>query len=197
MRSTNTSFYIKLASIALVQVSLINTPVAAGVLQGRVEHSSEPPKAAYVEKLEVSAQDSFPIAYEGKWQCVTTVTDSAVTDVIPGTVTQCQVEFKKEKDGRILAHCEQAGWTEAQNTVISFSKTEAQMDRTAYFLADGAGGAWATRSRDSFTLTSANNIVSNSYIDQYYDGRYLGRYKTNSVLTKADAAPTTAMLFQQ
>lgn len=194
MRSTNASFYIKLASFALLQVSVLATAASANVLQGRIEHAGDTPKTAYVEKLEVSAQDSFPRSYEGTWQCVTTVIDSAVSDVIPGTVTQCQIEFKKENDGRILAHCAQPGWTEAQNNVISFNKTEAQMDRTAYFWADGAGGAWAARSRDTFTLTAANSIVSNSYVDQYIEGRYLGRYRTNSVLTKADAAPTTAML---
>ena len=176
--------------IALIQVSFTTAPAFATLLQGRVEHHLVP-LAAEVEK---TIQDSFPQSYEGNWHCITTVVDSAVSDVTPGTVTQCDMQFKRSVDGRILAHWSQPGWTESQSSIVSFNKNEAQMDRSAYYWADGAGGAWATRSRDSFTLTPENSIVANSSVDQYVDGNYLGRYKTNSVLTKLDGPATTAML---
>jgi len=195
MKLKTASLYMQAASglllmIALMQVSINTAPAFATLLQGRVEHHLQPLSA----EAEKTLQDSFPQSYEGNWHCVTTVTDSAVSDVTPGMVTQCDMQFKRAADGRILGHWAQPGWTESQSTIVSFNKSEAQMDRSAYYWADGAGGAWATRSRDSFTLTANNSITANSYVDQYIDGNYLGRYKTNSVLTKLDGPATTAML---
>ena len=52
--------------------------------------------------------------------------------VTPGTVTQCNVEFKRDTEGLVEGpvNWSQQGWTESQRSVVSFSPTEAQMDRT-------------------------------------------------------------------
>ena len=197
MNLQKASFYMQLSCMALLliaclQLSLSTAPALATLLEGRVEHQVGE-LSAQVQRV---TQNTFPRAYQGTWHCVTTVTDSAVSMVIPGTVTQCNVEFKRDTEGLVQANWSQPGWTESQRTVVAFSATEAQMDRTAYYWADGAGGAWATRSRDSFTLTAANSLVSNSNVDQYVDGQYAGRYRTSSVFTKTDGQ-STAMVPNQ
>jgi hypothetical protein len=189
----------QIAAVASMLITSANVAAEATLLQGHVEHATATATtSAYSTSVQTrdNSQESFPAAYEGSWHCVTTVTDSDVSQVAPGTVTECDIEFKRAQDGRILAHWSQPGWTEAQSSITAFSANEAQLDRTAYFWADGAGGAWAARSRDQFSLTASSLIVSNSYIDQYVDGQYLGRYRTNSVLHRAGST-TTAMLPQQ
>jgi hypothetical protein len=193
MRSQTTSFYMRLGSLALLQFSLLCLPASAGVLEGHVEQSDA---HAVATSLKAEISDSFPTTYVGTWHCVTTVTDSALQLVAPGTVTECDIEFKRNPQGKVAVHWTQPGWTEAQSSVSCFTTTEARLDRTAYYWADGAGGAWAARSQDNFTITSEKVMISNSSVDQYLDGLYLGRYRTSSVLTKADTPPTTAMLEQ-
>jgi hypothetical protein len=177
-----------------LQFSLLALPASAGVLQGHVEQSDP---HAVVTSIKAEIADSFPSSYEGTWHCVTTVIDSALQLVAPGTVTECDIEFKRNAQGKVAVHWTQPGWTESQSSVSRFSTTQARLDRTAYYWADGAGGAWAARSQDNFTLNSDRVMISSSSVDQYLDGLYLGRYRTSSVLTKADTQPTTAMLQQQ
>ncbi len=191
MRSRITSFYLRLGSLALLSLSLLPLPAFAGALQGHVEQSDP---QALATNLKAEITDTFPSSYVGTWHCVTTVTDSALQLVAPGTVTECDIVFKRNPQGKVDVRWTQPGWTEAQSSISCFSTTQARLDRTAYYWADGAGGAWAARSQDNFTLTSDKVMMSSSSVDQYLDGLYLGRYRTSSMLTKADTPQTTAML---
>jgi hypothetical protein len=194
MKALRISAQTLIATFALCQMTVCSAYAQqANLLVGHVEQAGAQPLQAEIS--EENLPQSFPESYQGYWHCVTTVTDSGVPDVTAGTVTQCDIEFKKGNDGRILAHWSQPGWTESQTSVISFNNAEARLDRTAYYWADGGRGSWAARSRDQFTLTARNSIVSRSYVDQYVDGQYVGRYRTNSVLTKEDPpTPTIGMI---
>jgi len=193
MRSFRTSINQLVATIALFQISVCSASAQANMLVGHVEQAGAQPLQA--EIVEQNLPETFPESYQGFWHCITTVTDSAVPDVAAGTVTQCDMEFKRGIDGRILAKWSQPGWTESQASVVSFSKTEARLDRTAYYWADGAHGSWAARSRDHFSMVANNSIVSKSYVDQYVDGQYAGRYRTDSILTREEPpAPTIGMI---
>lgn len=128
--------------------------------------------------------NSFPSTFLGRWHCETEVINSYVRDIAPGTKMVSVVKFLRRPDGRIAADWVQPGWTESQAYAITWSDREARVDRTCYYFADGMQGAWASRSRDHFIMQKADRMICKSYIDQYIDGRYLGRYRTVSVLTR-------------
>lgn len=128
--------------------------------------------------------NSFPSTFLGRWHCVTEVVDSYVRDVGVGTKMVSEVKFSRKPDGRVVADWLQPGWTESQAFAVSWSDQEARVDRTCYYFGDGMQGAWASRSRDHFIMQEPAKMLCKSYIDQYIDGRYLGRYRTVSVLTR-------------
>lgn len=136
--------------------------------------------------------NSFPISFAGRWQCVTKVIDSAVQTVGVGTELVSEVFFVELNDGRVVARWVQPGWTETQASALSWSSREAQTDRTSYYFGEGTNGAWASRSRDHFLQNGPDRLECKSYIDQYMNGRYLGRYRTISVLTRLGAVNTIA-----
>ncbi len=143
------------------------------------------------------ADDSFPVSFEGAWRCVTMVTESAVASVPAGMKIISEVGFSKSSDGRVVARWNQPGWTETQSSITPLSPAEATMDRTNYYTADGLNGGWAARSRDRLKQVTEDEIVSTSCVDQYIDGQYLGRYKTQSILYRLDATQNVALLNHQ
>jgi hypothetical protein len=66
------------------------------------------------------------------------------------------------------------------------------IDRTSYYFGD-RNNAWATHSRDSYSLLEGNKVLATSEVDQYIDGRYVGRYCTKSVLIKVSDATSIAL----
>ncbi|MGD9681507.1 MAG: hypothetical protein AB7W16_10010 [Candidatus Obscuribacterales bacterium] len=140
----------------------------------------------------VAPPDSFPAGFVGTWQCVTRVTSSAVETVSPGTTLASEVRFVADPGGKVKAVWVQPGWTEAQAAAVAWNDSEARVDRTCYYYGEGMNGSWASRSRDHFVRKSPDTIECDSYVDQYLDGRYLGRYRTISVLTKMSTVDTIA-----
>jgi len=136
--------------------------------------------------------NSFPVNFSGRWQCVTKVVDSAIESVAIGTELSSEVNFVEVQDGRVIAHWLQPGWTETQASAMAWSSREAQTDRTSYYFGEGMNGAWASRSRDHFMQVGTDRIECKSYVDQYMDGRYLGRYRTVSVMTRLGTVNTIA-----
>lgn len=134
----------------------------------------------------VSRTDSFPVDVQGSWQCVTVVVDSLVDTVPVGQKIVSRMDFVRVDDGRVVARFKQAGWTEAQESVTAVSSTQYQLDKTNYFYGDRAGGAWAARSRDRYQLLEKNRMIAESEVDQYINGRYVGRYRTRSTLVRFD-----------
>lgn len=135
----------------------------------------------------VPPPNSFPANYSGRWQCVTRVVDSAIDSVAIGTELKSEVCFVDVPDGRVIARWVQPGWTETQASAMSWSSREAQTDRTSYYFGEGMNGSWASRSRDHFMQVSIDRLECKSYVDQYMDGRYIGRYRTISVLSRVGA----------
>jgi len=128
--------------------------------------------------------NSFPLTYQGAWYCETTVIDSTLPAVAQGQVIGSEVVFYPAKDGTIHARWNQPGWVETQSQAVTFNGSEAKADRTTYYFGDNMQGSWAARARDQFAQTSADAITAKSYVDQYMDGQYLGRYRTVSVLKR-------------
>ncbi|MBI4532897.1 MAG: hypothetical protein HY711_03035 [Candidatus Melainabacteria bacterium] len=169
-------------------VFMVTSPCQATVLRGYVcQYGSAARQDSFLNSR------SFAPTYEGTWQCVSTVTDSAVASVKAGQNIICQVSFVRNAAGAIVAKWSQPGWTETQATAFSWSSTDAQLDRTNYYYIQGMSGAWAARSRDYFTQVSNNQMVAQSYVDQYIDGHYLGRYRTKSTLMRLPPAEDLAL----
>lgn len=171
-------------------VTAIFTAASAGtMLHGHLEEMAIKQPAMNEQKLRVSSlPNSFPYSFTGVWRCETTVVDSGVSSILPGQKSISEISFKHSPDGRTVASWAQPGWTEAEASQVSFSVEKARVDRTNYYWADGVKGAWAARSRDDFTRVSDNQMISKSYIDQYIDGQYIGRYRTTSVLYRISDA---------
>ncbi len=183
-----------LASMALM-------PAQANVLHGYLEHQAEPQTAPIATPnlapnpapsndsisgaIETLIPNSYPPGYQGQWRCTTTVVDSGVPAIPSGQVMLSDVTFARQADGRVTAAWTQPGWTESTSSVTTFSSSEARVDRTNYFVSKDLDQSWAARSRDQFTQTTRQSITAKSYIDQYVDGQFVGRYRTTSVLQKA------------
>lgn len=164
-------------------LSLGGQGARANFLHGHIEEVAAAP-ADIKPMEEIPATNTFPSTYEGRWYCVTTVTESSVTTVSVGQQTTCEIAFGKSRDGRIVGTWNQPGWTEAEASATAFNKSDARVDRTNYYWGEGNQGAWAARSRDAFKLLDQKSMIAKSEVDQYYDGQYLGRYRTQSTLFK-------------
>jgi len=193
-------------TLALTAISWLNIPASATILSGHLEEQhqvsqdSESQKtAAVMPSMQPTALDlspnTFPRAFQGGWVCQTTVTDSTAPAVTVGQTIDSEVTFYPTNDGRIQARWNQAGWVETQAVAYSFGKngSEAKSDRTTYYFGDNSQGSWAARARDQFAQTAPDTITAKSYVDQYIDGQYVGRYRTVSVLKRSSLDPTIAI----
>ena len=197
-------------SLALSAVYLFGAsscmPVAAMTLNGRLETnqvlsggkdagnggggSITAPLAPVAQNIAPSAAqldpNTFPRVYQGNWACQTTVVNSSAPAVQAGQVIASEVTFYPTANGLIKARWSQAGWVETQSVASSFGKNsdEAKSDRTTYYYGDNTQGSWAARARDQFALTAPDTIEAKSYVDQYIDGQYVGRYRTVSILKR-------------
>jgi len=182
---------------ATLLASMALSPAQANVLHGYLEHQAEaqlapsatptpaPSSDSISGAVETLIPNSYPAGYQGQWRCITTVVDSGVAAIPTGSVLLSDVTFARQADGRVTAAWVQPGWTESTSSVTAFSGTEARVDRTNYFVSKDLDQSWAARSRDQFTQTNRQSITAKSYIDQYVDGQFVGRYRTTSVLQKA------------
>lgn len=126
---------------------------------------------------------SFPSTYEGLWRCQSTVIDSQINIVPTGHKLTSVIRFVRNADGKLIAQWVQPGWNETNTAVQRFSESEAKLERTNIYSGDSASN-WATRSQDVFTQIDDATMVAQSEIDQYMDGLYIGRYRTESILSR-------------
>ncbi|HEY9784223.1 MAG TPA: hypothetical protein V6D17_02400, partial [Candidatus Obscuribacterales bacterium] len=168
-------------SLSLILNISLPAKAEATLLRGYLEEIAP---CATQAPTEAPLPESFPATYIGRWRCVTTVTDSQVSSIIPGQQTISEIKFRKRSDGKVVADWSQPGWAEAEATAISFDSQKARVDRTNYYYGEGLKGAWAARSRDDFTRVGTDKMTAQSYVDQYLNGQYLGRYRTTSVLQR-------------
>lgn len=128
-------------------------------------------------------QSSFPSTYEGLWRCQSTVIDSQINAVPTGHKLTSVIRFVHNADGKLIAQWVQPGWNETQAAVQKFSESEAKLDRTNIYSGDNSSN-WAARSQDVFTQIDDATMVAQSEVDQYMDGLYIGRYRTESILSR-------------
>jgi hypothetical protein len=190
--------------LALSTISIFHLPASAMTLSGHLEEQKQisqddqitGPAGAIASAPTASdlSPNTFPRSFAGSWVSETKVIDSTAPQVIAGQVIASDVIFYPTSDGRVQARWNQPGWVETQNVACSFGKNnnEAKSDRTTYFFGDNAQGSWAARARDQFAQTAPDTITAKSYVDQYIDGQYVGRYRTLSVLKRTSTDSTIA-----
>lgn len=166
--------FLSIISVVLLAATI---PAQATLLRGYLQEGEG-------TKLHRSmiVENSFPQAFAGLWKCVTVVVDSAVPSVPVGQRVESAVNFEETTDGRVVAKWEQPGWTEAQSSVVPMSQNEVSLERTNYYMDHGLKGGWAAHSRDRYLQLDANRISASSQVEQFIDGRFLGQYKTKSML---------------
>lgn len=191
---------LKSALAVLLALSFSGTPAHSMLLSGHLEEKDETKakeSAPLVPGTPVSAQapvpslnppNTFPKTFQGTWYVETTVVDSTLPAVSQGQVIGSEVVFYPTADGLIHARWNQPGWVETQSLAVAFNGVEAKADRTTYFFGDNMHGSWAARARDQFIQLGPDQISAKSYVDQYLDGQYLGRYRTESTLKRTSAS---------
>jgi len=186
--------------LLLSAISIFQLPTSAMTLSGHLEEQKQIHQEEQVSNLPSSPSvsdlnpNTFPKTYTGTWSSQTTVVDSTAPQVMAGQVISSDVIFYPTADGRVQARWNQPGWVETQTVACSFGKNheEAKSDRTTYYFGDNAQGSWAARARDQFAQTAKDTITAKSYVDQYIDGQYVGRYRTISVLKRTSSDPAIA-----
>lgn len=192
------------AIIAMCAVAVGSAASAAPLLCGHVKEDAPLTPSSMQAGVAPSAQ-SVPLMatareerkdpfgrFQGTWQAITLVTDSLVPSVTAGQRVVSTMEFAQSNDGHLYAKWEQPGWRESQASVTVTSNDSFMIDRTSYYFGD-RNNAWATHSRDSYSLLEGNKVLATSEVDQYIDGRYVGRYCTKSVLIKVSDATSIAL----
>lgn len=170
-----------IAAMLLTQVVLIAPDAGAHFLSGYLKKDRA---ATSTTDGAMQAQTaSFPSTYEGLWRCQSTVIDSQMNIVLTGHKLTSVIRFVRNADGRLVAQWVQPGWNETQTNVEKFSESEAKLERTNVYSADGNSN-WLARSQDVFTQIDDATMVAQSEVDQYMDGQYIGRYRTESILSR-------------
>jgi hypothetical protein len=165
-------------SLKLHQAISLNSGVERSCLQTQGAQTQALPAQADVPP----PANSFPYAYVGTWRCVSEVIDSQVDSIEQGKKIVSDIVFAVGRDGRVVAQWNQPGWSQTNAQVTTFNAQEAKLVRTNYYADAGADGWWAARSSDQFKQISADQMVAQSYVDQYVAGDYKGRYHTKSML---------------
>ncbi len=192
-----------LLALALAGPDLL--PAGAVVLNGHLEELEEGGESDW-QKTQAKMQspngpgvkagaltpNTFPPHFQGYWSCETTITESSIATILPGTKIQSELVFYPTADGRVEARFSQSGWVNNKCLAVAFNGNEAKADRTSYYFGEKIQGAWAARTRDQFLQENDNLITAKSYVDQYLDGQYLGRYRSVSILRRTAGVGSVA-----
>ncbi len=128
--------------------------------------------------------------FYGKWNMQTIVTSSNCPYILTGTTTESNLEIKpaiiKKKGIRLLKAFWKGGkWTDSTGTIKFLSKNEAISERITRFKTSDRN-SWKSILIDHLKLTEDNTIHSESIVLQYKNGKFIGEYKTFSILTKTE-----------
>jgi hypothetical protein len=186
-----------LISAGLVAAMVQFSSASAMMLTGRVQSnyttggaSESAVQASNSQAYELQAQESAEQTasrFQGKWQCFTTVVDSNVPAVTPGTKVACALTFQALNNGQVKAAWEQKGWTTSESTVGKCANGALHLSHTNQF-----SSGWAAHAEAFARVTSPTTMVAHSVVDQYIDGRLISQYKTQSQLVKIDGPSRVA-----
>ena len=126
----------------------------------------------------------------GKWNMQTIVTSSNCPYILTGTTTESNLEIKtlqskKEGVNFLKALWKGGKWTNSSGTIKLLNDREAITERVTNFKTTDRN-SWKSILIDHLKLTEDNTIHSESIVIQYKNGKFIGEYKTFSILTKSE-----------
>lgn len=157
----------------------------AAMLQGGVQQSvpvSSSPAVLRAGTNSDCQRISRANILEGNWACTSQVISSAVRGVLPGTQVNSMIHYQQDGLGNMVANWFQNSWSPATSAVVKIDT--ALMTASRESAADSATG-WSARCQDVYRIVAPNKMVSESIVQQFANGVYIGSYKTQSVLIKA------------
>ena len=126
----------------------------------------------------------------GKWNMQTIVTSSNCPYILTGTTTESNLEIKtmpikKEGVNFLKALWKGGKWANSTGTIKLLSEKEAISERVTSFKTNDRNN-WKSILIDHLKLTEDNTIHSESIVLQYKNGKFIGEYKTFSILTRSE-----------
>ena len=126
----------------------------------------------------------------GKWNMQTIVTSSNCPYILTGTTTESNLEIRptpiQKKGVNLLKALWKGGkWANSSGTIKLLNGKEAISERVTSFKTNDRNN-WKSILIDHLKLTEDNTIQSESIVLQYKNGRFIGEYKTFSILTKSE-----------
>ena len=128
--------------------------------------------------------------FYGKWYMQTIVTSSNCPYILTGTTTESNLAIKpsfikKHRRNFLKAFWKGGTWTNSSGTIKLLSENEAISERVTSFKTNDRNN-WKSILIDHLKLTEDNTIHSESIVLQYKNGKFIGEYKTFSILTKSE-----------
>lgn len=126
----------------------------------------------------------------GKWNMQTIVTSSNCPYILTGTTTESNLEIQSTSIQRegvnfLRAMWKGGKWANSTGTIKLLSDKEAISERVTSFKTNDRNN-WKSILIDHLKLTEDNTIHSESIVLQYKNGKFIGEYKTFSILTKSE-----------
>ena len=119
--------------------------------------------------------------FEGNWNVKTIVTHSSCPYIIVGSTTISKIEIKKDLN-RYKGYWSGGNWSKSEFRIDQLSETEAISERVTKNSVENT--VWEAVLTDHLSLGDDNKIRSESIANQFKNGKYVGEYKTYSVLSK-------------
>ena len=128
--------------------------------------------------------------FVGKWDMQTIVTSSNCPYILTGTTTESNLEIKpapiqREGVNFLKALWKGGKWANSSGTIKLLSEREGISERVTTFKTNDRNN-WKSILIDHLKLTEDNIIQSESIVLQYKNGKFIGEYKTFSILTKSE-----------
>lgn len=148
------------------------------ILSGLFANSA---KALYVPTIkDLNITEDFI----GKWEMKTIVTESNCPYVIVGSTTESNLIIKKGFEN-ITALWSGGNWSNSEVEVKALTEKEAIAQRET-ILKGNDNNNWKAFLLDHLFIEDDQNMHSESIVKQYKNGKFVGEYKTYSVLSKVE-----------
>ena len=126
----------------------------------------------------------------GSWYMQTVVTSSNCPFVITGTTTESKIEIKPQKKTsgikKIFKITWIGGkWAKSNGTIKLLNNKEAITERITRIKTKD-NNLWKSVLIDHFKFLDLNKMESESIVLQYKNKKFIGEYRTYSILTKND-----------
>ncbi len=155
-----------------------------------VAYSFVPIHAISIPKEKIA---DIKTGFYGKWNMQTIVTSSNCPYILTGTTTESNLEIrptlfknlKKNKVNFLKAFWKGGKWSDSNGTIKLLNGNEAISERITNFKTNDRNN-WKSILIDHLKLTEDNTIHSESIVLQYKNDKFIGEYKTFSILTKSE-----------